>query len=49
MEEPPMFWLRGNRVYDFHGDRGSVVEFESDLLTREVEDDAVCRSRRLIL
>ena len=41
-----MFWLRGNRVYDFHGDRGTVADFEADLLTREVEDDATCRSRR---
>lgn len=46
LDEPPMFWLRGNRVYDFHGDRGSVADFEADLLTREVEDDATCRSRR---
>ena len=49
LEEPPMFWLRGNRVYDFHGDRGTVAEFESDLLSREVEDDAACRSRRQML
>ena len=41
-----MFWLRGNRVNDFHGDRGTVADFEADLLTREVEDDATCRSRR---
>ena len=46
LDEPPMFWLRGNRVYDFHGDRGTVADFEADLLTREVEDDATCRSRR---
>lgn len=46
LDEPPLFWLRGNRVYDFHGDRGTVADFEADLLTREVEDDATCRSRR---
>jgi len=45
-EEPPMMWIRGGRVYDFHGDRGTVAEFEFDLLTRQVEDDAVCRLRR---
>ena len=38
LDEPPMFWLRGGRVYDFHGDRGTVSEFENDLLIREVED-----------
>jgi len=46
LEEPPMMWIRGGRVYDFHGDRGTVAEFEFDLLTRQVEDDAVCRLRR---
>lgn len=46
LDEPPVFWLRGNRVYDFHGDRGTVAEFEADLLMRQVEDDAACRSRR---
>mmetsp|Transcript_76894 Transcript_76894/g.135465 ORF Transcript_76894/g.135465 Transcript_76894/m.135465 type:complete len:519 (-) Transcript_76894:57-1613(-) len=45
-EEPPMMWIRGGRVYDFHGDRGTIAEFEHDLLTRQVEDDAVCRLRR---
>jgi len=44
--DPPTFWLRGGRVYDFHGDRGTVAEFEDDLLIRGVEDDVVCRSRR---
>ncbi|CAE8712976.1 unnamed protein product, partial [Polarella glacialis] len=46
LEEPPMLWIRGGRVYDFHGDRGTVAEFEHDFMTREVEDDAVCRLRR---
>lgn len=46
LEEPPMLWVRGGRVYDFHGDRGMVEEFEHDLLTRQVEDDPVCRQRR---
>lgn len=46
LDEPPMFWLRGGRVYDFHGDRGTVSEFENDLLIREVEDDGICRQRR---
>lgn len=46
LEEPPMLWVRGGRVYDFHGDRGTVEEFEHDLLTRQVEDDPVCRQRR---
>eukprot|EP00930_Biecheleria_cincta_P093657 TRINITY_DN8410_c0_g1_i2.p1 TRINITY_DN8410_c0_g1~~TRINITY_DN8410_c0_g1_i2.p1 ORF type:complete len:503 (+),score=106.79 TRINITY_DN8410_c0_g1_i2:87-1595(+) len=46
LEEPPMIWVRGGRVYDFHGDRGTVEEFEHDLLTRQVEDDPLCRQRR---
>ena len=45
-EEPPVLWIRGGRVYDFHGDRGTVAEFEHDLLVRQVEDDAICRQRR---
>ena len=45
-EEPPVLWIRGGRVYDFHGDRGTVAEFENDLLVRQVEDDAICRQRR---
>jgi len=44
--EPPMMWVRGGRVYDFHGDRGTVAEFSNDLLMRQVEDDATCRLRR---
>ena len=44
--EPPQLWVRGQRVYDFHGDRGTVADFESDLLERQVEDDAICRTRR---
>eukprot|EP00928_Gymnodinium_smaydae_P031821 TRINITY_DN23231_c0_g1_i1.p1 TRINITY_DN23231_c0_g1~~TRINITY_DN23231_c0_g1_i1.p1 ORF type:complete len:501 (+),score=64.07 TRINITY_DN23231_c0_g1_i1:134-1636(+) len=46
LEFAPVLWLRGDRVYDFHGDRGTVDEFEHDLLTRHVEDDATCRLRR---
>lgn len=46
LEEPPLLWVRGGRVYDFHGDRGTLAEFEYDLLTRQVEDDAVSRNRR---
>ncbi|CAJ1382976.1 unnamed protein product [Effrenium voratum] len=46
LEEPPVLWVRGGRVYDFHGDRGTVAEFENDLLSRQVEDDAICRQRR---
>lgn len=46
LEEAPMLWLRGGRVYDFHGDRGTVAEFENDLLVRMVEDDNICRQRR---
>lgn len=46
IEEPPMMWVRGGRVYDFHGDRGTVAEFSNDLLGRQVEDDAICRQRR---
>lgn len=45
-EVPPVLWTRGGRVYDFHGDRGTVQEFESDFLVRGVEDDSVCRNRR---
>jgi len=47
LEEPPVMFVRGGRVYDFHGDRGTLAEFEHDLLTRQVEDDTVCRTRRL--
>jgi len=46
LEAPPMFWLRGGRIYDFHGDRGTLAEFEHDFLVRKVEDDSVCRMRR---
>lgn len=46
LDEPPMLWVRGGRVYDFHGDRGTVAEFENDLLQRQVEDDMICRQRR---
>jgi len=46
LDEPPMIWVRGGRVYDFHGDRGTLAEFEHDLLTRQVEDDSTCRQRR---
>ena len=46
LSEPPCFWVRGDRVYDFHGDRGTVKDFEHDLLERQVEDDQICRSRR---
>jgi len=44
--EPPLIWVRGGRVYDFHGDRGTIAEFSNDLLMRQVEDDAICRMRR---
>lgn len=44
--EPPMLWVRGGRVYDLLGDRGTVVEFGHDLLGRQVEDDDICRRRR---
>lgn len=46
LEDPPAVWVRGNRVYDFHGDRGTVDEFEHDLLERRVEDDFAMRNRR---
>lgn len=46
LTEPPMLWVRGGRVYDFVGDRGTVAEFGNDLLMRQVEDDAICRQRR---
>lgn len=46
LDEPPMIWIRGGRVYDLAGDRGTVLEFESDLLVRQVEDDPICRQRR---
>lgn len=42
----PMLFVRGGRVYDFRGDRGTVAEFEHDLLVRHVEDDDICRQRR---
>lgn len=45
-EEPPMLWVRGGRVYDLFGDRGTLAEFEHDLLTRQVEDDSTIRMRR---
>lgn len=45
-EESPTLWVRGGRIYDFHGDRGTIAEFENDLLVRKVEDDAACRTRR---
>lgn len=44
--DPPMFWTRGGRVYDLHGDRGTIAEFVNDLIIRRVEDDAACRQRR---
>lgn len=47
LEEPPWMWVRGGRIYDFKGDRGTLAEFEHDLLTRQVEDDSICRTRRL--
>jgi len=47
LQEPPVFFVRGGRIYDLHGDRGTLAEFEHDLLTRQVEDDTVCRTRRL--
>jgi len=46
LEAPPMIWLRGGRIYDFHGDRGTLAEFEHDFLVRKVEDDVICRMRR---
>lgn len=46
LTEPPTMWVRGGRVYDFHGDRGTVAEFLNDFLVRQVEDDAICRQRR---
>jgi len=46
LDEPPMLWVRGGRIYDFHGDRGTIAEFENDLLVRQVEDDSICRTRR---
>lgn len=44
--EPPTLWVRGGRIYDFHGDRGTIAEFENDFLVRKVEDGATCRTRR---
>jgi len=46
LDEPPMMWIRGGRVYDFHGDRGTLEEVEHDLLVRQVEDDPGIRDRR---
>jgi len=46
LEVAPTIWVRGGRTYDFHGDRGTIDEFEHDLLGRQVEDDSVCRGRR---
>ncbi|CAK0859853.1 unnamed protein product [Prorocentrum cordatum] len=46
LDEPPMMWIRGGRVYDFHGDRGTLEEFEHDMLVRQVEDDPGIRDRR---
>lgn len=46
LNDPPMFWTRGGRVYDLHGDRGTIAEFVNDLISRRVEDDAACRQRR---
>lgn len=46
LEDAPTVWLRGGRIYDFHGDRGTVQEYEHDLLIRQVEDDEICRVRR---
>lgn len=46
LTEPPMIWVRGSRVYDFLGDRGTIAEFSNDLLERQVEDDPICRMRR---
>jgi len=46
LQDPPVLWVRGGRIYDFHGDRGTLAEFEHDLLVRQVEDDSICRSRR---
>jgi len=45
-QQPPIFWVRGQRVYDCKNDRGTLDEFESDFLIRQIEDDSVCRSRR---
>merc|ERR1712137_611639 len=45
-QQPPIFWVRGQRVYDCKNDRGTLNEFESDFLIRQVEDDGICRSRR---
>eukprot|EP00746_Dinoflagellata_sp_MGD_P084802 gnl/MRDRNA2_/MRDRNA2_33624_c0_seq1.p1 gnl/MRDRNA2_/MRDRNA2_33624_c0~~gnl/MRDRNA2_/MRDRNA2_33624_c0_seq1.p1 ORF type:complete len:519 (+),score=100.35 gnl/MRDRNA2_/MRDRNA2_33624_c0_seq1:3-1559(+) len=45
-KEPPHLWIRGGRVYDFYGDRGTIEEVENDLLVREVEDIENCRLRR---
>lgn len=46
LDEPPMMWIRGGRVYDFHGDRGTLEEFEHDLLVRQVEEGPGIRDRR---
>lgn len=45
-KEPPYLWLRGGRVYDFQGDRGTVDEVENDLLVCEDLNDENCRLRR---
>lgn len=46
LQEPPVFWVRGGRVYDFHGDRGTIQEFEADCCIDGVEEGDVIRSRR---
>jgi len=46
MEDPPTMWVRGGRIYDHHGDRGTLDEFEQDFLERQVEDDFTTRNRR---
>lgn len=37
--EPPTIWVRGGRVYDLRGDRGTVAEFEHGLFVQRVEED----------
>lgn len=44
--EVPYLWIRGGRVYDFHGDRGTVDEVENDFLVRQIDYDENCRLRR---
>jgi len=45
-QQPPIFWVRGGRVYDCKNDRGTLDEFDNDFLIRQIEDDTICRSRR---